>query len=228
MSKDIVFDQLKRDVADQARVRDTYKYFNATDHSRNLYDEAVKMGEELLDEHQHGFNEPQAMIDLVDQAIYNSRKALNGQKTDKHSLDMQLVRAGQFLRSQEFTGLPIKTQQYWEREIAAAHQIESADSTDQEMANKAAVKLAMMFDKMEQMRPQLIKEAAQQRALRAKKALEARKEAEKERKKREAILAKQKALAEKAAKKHREEEKKKQDKPKKRGGFWSFFSFHKK
>lgn len=228
MSKDIVFDQLRRDVADQARVRDTYKYFNATDHSKSLYDEAIKMGEELLDEHQKGHNEPQAMVDLVDQAIYNSRKALNGQATDKHALDMQLARAGQFLRSQEFTGLPIKTQQYWEREIANAHKIEVADSTDQEMSNKAAVKLSMMFDKMEQMRPQLIKEAAQQRAIRAQKALAARKKAEKERQKRDAILAKQKALAEKAARKHREQEKRSSAKPQKRGGFWSFFNFLKK
>lgn len=53
-----------------------------------------------------------------------------------------------------------------------------------------------------------MKEAAQQRAARAKKAMAARKEAEKERQKREAILAKQKALAEKAAKEDRKAEKK--------------------
>lgn len=52
-----------------------------------------------------------------------------------------------------------------------------------------------------------MKEAAQQRAARAKKAMAARKEAEKERQKREAILAKQKALAEKADKEDRKAEK---------------------
>ncbi|MBD5806784.1 hypothetical protein EAI26_09710 [Lactobacillus sp. 0.1XD8-4] len=227
MNEKVVFDQLNKDVADQTRVRQTYKYFNGTDRSKGLYDEAVRMGEDVLKEHEEGHNEPQAMVDLVDQAIYNSRKALNGQQTDKHSLHMQLSRAGQFLRSQEFTGLPIKTQQYWEREIAAAHNVEVASTTDQALANKTAIKVATMFDTMEQMRPQLVKEAAQQRAARAKKAIAARKEAEKERKKREAVLAKQKALAEKAAKEHRG---KKETKKKKSGGlrgFWSFLGFHK-
>ena len=141
---------------------------------------------------------------------------------------MQLSQAGQFLRSQEFNGLPIKTQQYWEREIAAAHNIEVASNTDQALANKTAIKVATMFDTMEQMRPQLMKEAAQQRAARAKKAMAARKEAEKERQKREAILAKQKALAEKAAKEDRKEEKKPKKKSGGHRGFWSFLGFHKK
>lgn len=228
MNEKVVFDQLNKDVADQARVRQTYKYFNGTDRSKGLYDEAVRMGEDILKEHQEGHNEPQAMIDLVDQAIYNSRKALNGQQTDKHSLHMQLSRAGQFLRSQEFTGLPIKTQQYWEREIAAAHNVEVASTTDQSLANKTAIKVATMFDTMEQMRPQLMKEAAQQRAARAKKAIAARKEAEKERKKREAILNKQKALAEKAAKEHHTNDKAKKQKKSGFKGFWSFLGFHKK
>jgi hypothetical protein len=224
--KNVVFDQLKKDVADQERVRKTYKYFNATDHSKGLYDESIRMGTDILDEHKEGHDEPQAMVDLVDQAIYNSRKALNGKQTDKHSLTMQLSRAGQFLRSQEFTGLPIKTQQYWEREIAVAHNIEVASTTDQELANKTAIKVATMFDTMEQMRPQLMKEAAQQRAARAKKAIAARKAAEKERKKREATLAREKALAEKAAKESKE---KKDDTKKSSGwkGFWSFLGFHK-
>lgn len=228
MNEKVVFDQLNKDVADQARVRQTYKYFNGTERSKGLYDEAIRMGEDILQEHKEGHNEPQAMVDLIDQAIYNSRKALNGQQTDKHSLQMQLSRAGQFLRSQEFTGLPIKTQQYWEREIAEAHNIEVASNTDQAMANKTAIKVATMFDTMEQMRPQLMKEAAQQRAARAKRAIAARKEAEKERKKREAILAEQKALAEKAAKEHKKE--KKSPKKIKSGGmrgFWSFLGFHK-
>lgn len=228
MNEKVVFDQLSKDVADQVRVRQTYKYFNGTDRSKGLYDEAIRMGEDVLQEHKEGHNEPQAMVDLVDQAIYNSRKALNGQQTDKHSLKMQLSQAGQFLRSQEFTGLPIKTQQYWEREIAAAHNIEVASNTDQALANKTAIKVATMFDTMEQMRPQLMKEAAQQRAARAKKAMATRKEAEKERQKREAILAKQKALAEKAAKEDRKEEKKPKKKSGGHRGFWSFLGFHKK
>ena len=190
MNEKVVIDQLSKDVADQVRVRQTYKYFNGTDRSKGLYDEAIRMGEDVLQEHKEGYNEPQAMVDLVDQAIYNSRKALNGQQTDKHSLKMQLSRAGQFLRSQEFAGLPIKTQQYWEREIAAAHNIEVASNTDQALANKTAIKVATMFDTMEQMRTQLMKEA------------------EKERQKREAILAKQKAFAEKADKEDRKAEKK--------------------
>ncbi|MCI6368864.1 MAG: hypothetical protein MR804_08205, partial [Limosilactobacillus reuteri] len=74
------------------------------------------------------------------------------QQTDKHSLKMQLSRASQFLRSQEFAGLPIKTQQYWEREITAARNIEVASNTDQALANKTAIKVATMFDTMEQMR----------------------------------------------------------------------------
>ncbi|OJI11486.1 hypothetical protein BJI45_02025 [Limosilactobacillus reuteri] len=210
MNEKVVFDQLSKDVADQVRVRQTYKYFNGTDRSKGLYDEAIRMGEDVLQEHKEGHNEPQAMVDLVDQAIYNSRKALNGQQTDKHSLKIQLSQAGQFLRSQEFTGLPIKTQQYWEREIAAAHNIEVASNTDQALANKTAIKVATMFDTMEQMRPQLMKEA------------------EKERQKREAILAKQKALAEKAAKEDRKEEKKPKKKSGGHRGFWSFLGFHKK
>lgn len=226
MNEKVVFDQLNKDVADQARVRQTYKYFNGTTRSKGLYDEAVRMGEDVLQEHKEGHNEPQAMVDLVDQAIYNSRKALNGRQTDKHSLHMQLSRAGQFLRSQEFTGLPIKTQQYWEREIAAAHNVDVASTTDQELADKTAIKVATMFDTMEQMRPQLIKEAAQQRAARAKKAIAARKAAEKERQKREKILAEQKALAEKAAKEHQTSEKPKKKKSGNRRGFWSFLGFH--
>lgn len=190
MNEKVVFDQLSKDVADQVRVRQTYKYFNGTNRSKGLYDEAIRMGEDVLQEHKEGYNEPQAMVDLVDQAIYNSRKALNGQQTDKHSLKMQLSRAGQFLRSQEFAGLPIKTQQYWEREITAARNIEVASNTDQALANKTAIKVATMFDTMEQMRTQLMKEA------------------EKERQKREAILAKQKAFAEKADKEDRKAEKK--------------------
>lgn len=210
MNEKVVFDQLSKDVADQVRVRQTYKYFNGTDRSKGLYDEAIRMGEDVLQEHKEGYNEPQAMVDLVDQAIYNSRKALNGQQTDKHSLKMQLSRAGQFLRSQEFAGLPIKTQQYWEHEIAAAHNIEVASNTDQALANKTAIKVATMFDTMEQMRPQLMKEA------------------EKERQKREAILAKQKVLAEKAAKEDRKAEKKPKKKSGGHRGFWSFLDFNKK
>ena len=152
MNEKVVFDQLSKDVADQVRVRQTYKYFNGTDRSKDLYDEAIRMGEDVLQEHKEGYNEPQAMVDLVDQAIYNSRKALNGQQTDKHSLKMQLSRASQFLRSQEFAGLPIKTQQYWEREITAARNIEVASNTDKALANKTAIKVATMFDTMEQMR----------------------------------------------------------------------------
>ncbi|MBD5091455.1 MAG: hypothetical protein HDT49_07200 [Lactobacillus sp.] len=229
MNEKIVFDQLNKDVADQVHIRQTYKYFNGTERSKGLYDAAIKMGEEVLQEHKEGYNEPQAMVDLVDQAIYNSRKALNGQQTDKHSLHMQLARAGQFLRGQEFTGLPIKTQQYWEREVAKAHNIEVASNTDQTLANQTAIKVATMFDTMEQMRPQLMKEAAQQRAARAKRAIAAREKAEKERQKRKAILEKQKALAEQAAKEHKKEEKK-SHKQKKTGGlrgFWSFLGFHK-
>lgn len=73
-----------------------------------------------------------------------------------------------------------------------------------------------------------MKEAAQQRAARAKKAMAARKEAEKERQKREAILAKQKALAEKAAKEDRKAEKKPKKKSGGHRGFWSFLGFHKR
>lgn len=228
MNENVVFDQLSKDVADQVRVRQTYKYFNATARSKGLYDEAIRMGEDVLQERKEGHNEPQAMVDLVDQAIYNSRKALNGQQTDRHSLKMQLARAGQFLRSQEFTGLPIKTQQYWEREIAVAHNIEVASDTDQDLANKTAIRVATMFDTMEQMRPQLMKEAAQQRALRAKKAMAARKEAEKEQQKRAAMLAKQKALAEKAAKENQKEENKSEKISSNHRGFWSFLDFNKK
>ena len=73
-----------------------------------------------------------------------------------------------------------------------------------------------------------MKEAAQQRAARAKKAMAARKEAEKERQKREAILAKQKAFAEKADKEDRKAEKKPKKKSGGHRGFWSFLGFHKK
>ena len=73
-----------------------------------------------------------------------------------------------------------------------------------------------------------MKEAAQQRAARAKKAMAARKEAEKERQKREAILAKQKALAEKAAKEDRKAEKKPKKKSGGHRGFWSFLTLIKR
>ena len=97
-----------------------------------------------------------------------------------------------------------------EHEIAAAHNIEVASNTDQALANKTAIKVATMFDTMEQMRPQLMKEA------------------EKERQKREVILAKQKAFAEKAAKEDRKAEKKPKKKSGGHRGFWSFLGFHKK
>lgn len=44
MNEKVVFDQLSEDVADQVRVRQTYKYFNGTDRSKGLYDEAIRMG----------------------------------------------------------------------------------------------------------------------------------------------------------------------------------------
>lgn len=78
MSEQVGFTELENKLAAKGQVRASYRYCNASEYSRGVYERALQMGDELLTERAAGQVEPQAMVDLVVQAIYNAQKGLDG------------------------------------------------------------------------------------------------------------------------------------------------------
>lgn len=148
MNKQVNFDALEKYLAAKDKVRTSYRYFNASNHSRTVYDNAVEMGENILAERADGRIEPQPMVDLTVQALYNAEKALDGRKEKPAPLADQVERLGQFFLSQEFAGLPYQEQEEWRQVLKKAKQVRDTQPADpaaqHEMASRIAAKLAAL------------------------------------------------------------------------------------
>jgi hypothetical protein len=78
MSSDIHFEELQRLLDESKNVRQTYRYQNASAHSRSIYDQAIAMGRDILREKDDREMQPEIMAELTVQTINNAKKTLDG------------------------------------------------------------------------------------------------------------------------------------------------------
>jgi hypothetical protein len=149
MNKKVNFDELEKYLAAKGKIRTSYRYFNASDHSRTVYDNAVEMGENILAERADGRIEPQPMVDLAVQALYNAEKALDGRKEKPAPLASQVERLGQFFLSQEFAGLPYQKQEEWRQVLKKAKQLRDAQPADTAAQHDLASQIAAKLDSLQ-------------------------------------------------------------------------------
>lgn len=78
MSSDIHYEELQRLVDEDKNVRQTYRYQNASTHSRSIYDQSIAMGRDILGEKNDREMQPEIMAELAVQTINNAKKTLDG------------------------------------------------------------------------------------------------------------------------------------------------------
>lgn len=78
MSSDIHYEELQRLVDEDKNVRQTYRYQNASAHSRSIYDQSIAMGRDILGEKNEREMQPEIMAELAVQTINNAKKTLDG------------------------------------------------------------------------------------------------------------------------------------------------------
>jgi hypothetical protein len=78
MSSDIHYEELQRLVDEDKNVRQTYRYQNASAHSRSIYDQSIAMGRDILGEKNDREMQPEIMAELAVQTINNAKKTLDG------------------------------------------------------------------------------------------------------------------------------------------------------
>lgn len=86
MSKKVDYRELQQLIADRENVRATAYYLNTRPRTRTIYDQAIAMGQDILDDRDDIKLAPQTMVDMAVQAINNALKAMKGNMTaaDQH------------------------------------------------------------------------------------------------------------------------------------------------
>ena len=129
--------QLQKDVnqASQAKNTDTYK--NADSDKQKALDDAIKHGQEVL-------NDPtadQKTVDAADQAIKDAQKDLNGQATDKGQLQNDVNQANQIKNGDAYKNASQAAQKALDNAIKHGQDVLNDPNADQEAVDEAAAEL---------------------------------------------------------------------------------------
>lgn len=147
------YSELRRRVEMKSKVYHSYRYTNASEESRSVYDQALQMGQKILNDQVAGHEEAQAMVDLAAQAIYNAQKALNGHGEHRSSLVMQLNRLGRFTHSQAFMGLPFNGQDKLQELLQRARKLIDDSEADQAAMQSLAIQIDTQFKTLKKQLP---------------------------------------------------------------------------
>ena len=129
--------QLQKDVnqASQAKNTDTYK--NTDSDKQKALDDAIKHGQEVL-------NDPtadQKTVDAADQAIKDAQKDLNGQATDKGQLQNDVNQANQIKNGDAYKNASQAAQKALDNAIKHGQDVLNDPNADQEAVDEAAAEL---------------------------------------------------------------------------------------
>ncbi len=145
MSAKTDFAKLGKLVTESKTVRQSYRYQNASKHSRNIYDQAITMGQSVLDDQADPKMHPEVMAELTVQTINNAKRTLDGKVDHRPTITAQLDRLGQFIHSQEFASLPFDDQQDWRQLMHQANQLKAHADKHEEELTKLAQQIAHKF-----------------------------------------------------------------------------------
>lgn len=145
MSAKTDFAKLGKLVTESKTVHQSYRYQNASKHSRNIYDQAIAMGQSVLNDQSDPKMYPEIMAGLAIQTINNAKRTLDGKVDHRPTITAQLDRLGQFIHSQEFAGLPFDDQQDWRQLMHQANQLKAHADEHEEELTKLAQQIAHKF-----------------------------------------------------------------------------------
>lgn len=145
MSAKTDFAKLGKLVTESKTVHQSYRYQNASKHSRDIYDQAIAMGQSVLNDQSDPKMYPEIMAGLAIQTINNAKRTLDGKVDHRPTITAQLDRLGQFIHSQEFAGLPFDDQQDWRQLIHRVDQLKAHADEHEEELTKLAQQIAHKF-----------------------------------------------------------------------------------